>query len=88
MNLLSQKKEGRTDADPRPEHVESSKTFSILGQDLTIVSKEGGTWKLKDEEELKYVPGAVVAFDLVDGEVKMGAIKVLFYIYTRLYVES
>jgi hypothetical protein len=56
--------------------VETSKTFSILGQDLTIVSKEGGMWKMKDEDELKYVPGAVVAFDLVDGEVKMGAIKV------------
>jgi hypothetical protein len=55
--------------------------FSILGQDLAIVSKEGGTWKLKDEEELKYVPGAVVAFDLVNGEVKMGAIKVCCHLH-------
>jgi hypothetical protein len=66
--------------------VETSKTFSILGQELTIESKEGGTWKLKDEEELKYVPGAIVGFDLVNGEVKMNAIKVRSFVHLRFYL--
>ena len=75
---IFQKRQGRTDADPRPEpgeRVDPVKSFSILGQDLKI-TQEDGTWKLKDESTLQYVPGATLGFEAGEGDLKLGAIKV------------
>jgi hypothetical protein len=81
------KKEGRIDSDPRPEIKTKGKdepvtrSFTILSQELLIVfvppaTGEGaGTWKLENPEELEYVPGAMVAFESTEEELKMNALK-------------
>ncbi|KAG8797865.1 hypothetical protein FRC19_006545 [Serendipita sp. 401] len=70
-------KEGRSDSDPRGSLTDTPKTFTILGQDLTIVPDEdGGGWVLEDESTVKYVKRAMIGFEKKEGDLKLNAMKV------------
>ncbi|KAG8826155.1 hypothetical protein FRC17_008356 [Serendipita sp. 399] len=69
-------KEGRTDSDPRDALADSPKTFTILGQDLTIIpDEENGGWKLEDEDSVTYVKRAMIGFEKQSGDIRLSSMK-------------